>query len=173
MTDYRCIFSTSDRHRKLNQLCWQNVSTHLTNKTSYWPKKLLMHLNWAIYNVSDSNIDPHVCFFPTLSQDQARPIPFAQPEACPQRSERPVCARSPYRSRNGYPGWNWSWFILDNKEIDNDAKTFSSNREEIVISRRVLNGTISMSISRFIMNMVKTQKYLKDVFTSCVNSSPI
>ena len=105
MTDYRCMFSNSDRHRKLNQLRWQNMSAHLTNETSYWLKKLLMHLNWAIYNVCDLNIDPHVCFFPTLSHDRARPIPLAQPEACPQRSERPVCARSPHRSRNGYPGW--------------------------------------------------------------------
>ena len=48
---------------------------------------------------------PHVCFFPTLSKDRARPIPLAQPEACPQRSERPVCTRSPHRSRSGYPGW--------------------------------------------------------------------
>ena len=48
---------------------------------------------------------PHVCFFLTLSQDRARSIPLAQPEACPQRSERPVCACSPHRSRNGYPGW--------------------------------------------------------------------
>ena len=107
MTDYRCMFSTSDRHRKLNQLRWQNMSAHLTNETSYWLKKLLMHLNWSIYNVCDLNIDPHVCFFPTLSQDRARPIPLAQPEACPQRSERPVCARSPHRSRNDYPGWYW------------------------------------------------------------------
>ena len=105
MADYRCLFSTSDRHRKLNQLRWQNMSTHLTNETSYWLKKLLMHLNWAIYNVSDI----HVCFFPTLSQDRARPIPLAQPEAGPQRSERPVCARSPHRSRNGYPGWIWRY----------------------------------------------------------------
>ena len=105
MMDYRCMFSTSDRHRKLNQLRWQNMSAHLTNETSYWLKKLLMHLNWAIYNARDLNIDPHACFFPTVSQDRARPIPSAQPEACPQRSERPICARSPHRSRNGYPGW--------------------------------------------------------------------
>ena len=105
MTDYRCMFSTSDRHRKLNQLRWQNMSAQLTNEISYWLKKLLMHLNWAIYNVSDLNIDPHVFFSPTLSQNRARPIPLAQPEACPQRSERPKCARSPHRSRNGYPGW--------------------------------------------------------------------
>ena len=105
MTDNRCMFSTSDRHRKLNQLRWQNMKAHLTNETSYWLKKLLMNLNWANYNVCDLNIDPHVCFFPTLSQDRARPIPLAQPEACPQRSERPVCARSPRKSRNGYPGW--------------------------------------------------------------------
>ena len=98
-------FLTSDRHRKLNQLRWQNMSAHLTNRTSYWLKKLLMHLNWVIYTVCDLNIDPLVCFFPTLSHDRARPIPLAQPEACPQRSERPVCARSPHRSRNGYPGW--------------------------------------------------------------------
>ena len=107
MTDYRCMFSTLDRHRKLNQLRWQNMSAHLTNETSYLLKKLLMHLNWAIYDVCDLNIDPHVCFFPTLSQDRARPIPLAQPEACPQRSERPVCDRSPHRSQNGYPGWYW------------------------------------------------------------------
>ena len=104
MTDYRCMFSTSDRHRKLNQFRWQNMSAHLTNKTSHWLKKLLMHLNWAIHNVCDWYIDPHVCFFPTLSQDRAQLIPLALPEACPQRSERPVCARSPHRSRNGYPG---------------------------------------------------------------------
>ena len=104
MTDYRCMFSTSDRHRKLNQLRWQNMSAHLTNETPYWLKKLLMHLNWAIYIVYDLNIDPHVCFFPTLSQDRDRPIPLALPEACPQRSERPVRSRSPHRSRNGYPG---------------------------------------------------------------------
>ena len=94
MTDYRCMFSTSDRHRKLNQLRWQNMSAQLTNETYYWLKKLLLHLNWAIYNACD----PRVCFFPTLSTDRARPIPLAQPEACPQRSERPVCARSPHRS---------------------------------------------------------------------------
>ena len=105
MTDCRCMFSTSNWHCKFNQLRWQNMSAHLTNETSYWLKKLLMHLNWAIYNVCDLNIDPHVCFFPTLSKDWARPIPLAQPEACSQRSERPVCARSPHRSRNGYPGW--------------------------------------------------------------------
>ena len=51
-----------------------------------------MHLNRAIYNVCDLNIDPHVCFFPTLSQDRDRPIPLAQPEACPQRSEKPAYA---------------------------------------------------------------------------------
>ena len=105
MTDYRCVFLTADRHRKLNQLRWQNMSAHLTNETSHWLKKFLMHLNWAIYYVCDLISTPHVCFFPTLSQDRARPIPLAQPEACPQRSERPVCARSPHRSRNGYPGW--------------------------------------------------------------------
>ena len=115
MTDYRCIFLTSDRHRKINQLRWQNMPAHLTNETSYWIKKLLMHLNWAICNVCDLNIYPHVCFFPTLSQDRARPIQLAQPEACPQRSERPVCTRSPHRSRNGYPGWTmfiWKRIIL-------------------------------------------------------------
>ena len=105
MTDYRCMFSTSDRHPKLNQLRWQNMSAHLTNETSYWIKKLLMHLNRAIYYVCDLNINPHVCFLPTLSRDRDRTIPLAKPEACPQRSERPVCARSPQRSRNGYPGW--------------------------------------------------------------------
>ena len=103
--DYQCVFSNTDRHRKINQLGWQNMSAYLTNETSYWLKKFLMHLNWAIFNVCDLNIDPHVCFFPTLSQDRVRPIPLAQPEACPQRSERPVCAPSPHRSRNGYPGW--------------------------------------------------------------------
>ena len=92
MTDYWCTFLTSDRHRKLNQLHWHNISAHLTNETSYWLKKLLVHINWAIYNVCDLNMDPHVCFFPTLSQDRARPILLAQPEACPQRSERSVCA---------------------------------------------------------------------------------
>ena len=104
MTDYRSMFSTSDLHHKFIQLRWQNMSGHLT-KTSYWLRKFLMHLNWAIYYVSDLNIDPHVCFSPTLSQDRARSIPFTQPEACQQRSERPVCAGSPHKSRNGYPGW--------------------------------------------------------------------
>ena len=103
MTDYRLMFSTSDRHRKHNQLRWRNMSAHLTNETSYWLKKLLMHLNWAIY-VCDFDIDTNVCFFPTLSQDRAKLIPLAQPEACPQRNEKPVCARAPHRSRNGYPG---------------------------------------------------------------------
>ena len=60
LMDYRCMFSTSDQHRKLNQLGWQNMSAHLTNENSYWLKKLLMHINWAIYNVSDLNIDTHV-----------------------------------------------------------------------------------------------------------------
>ena len=105
MKDYRFMFSTSDRHRKLNQLRWQNMSAHLTNEISYWLKKLRMHLNWAIYNVCDLNIDPHVCFSPNLFQDRARPIPLAPPEACPQRSERPVRAHAPHRSRTGYPGW--------------------------------------------------------------------
>ena len=104
MTDYQYMFSTSDRHCKLNQLRWQNMSSHLTNETSYWLMKLPMHLDWAIHNVSDLNIDPHVCFFPTLSQDRARPFPLAQAETCPQRSERPVCARSSHGSRNGYAG---------------------------------------------------------------------
>ena len=104
MTDYRCVLSTTGRHRKLNQLRWQNMPAHHTNETSYWLKKFLMHLNWAIYNVCDLNIDPRVCFFPDLVTGWARPIPLAQPEACPQRSERPVCARSPHRSRNGYQG---------------------------------------------------------------------
>ena len=109
MTDYRCMFSTSDRHRKLNQVRWKHMCAHLTNKTSYLLKKRLVHLNWAIYNVCDLNIDPHICFFPTLPQDRAQPIPIAQPVACPRRSERPVRARSPHRSRNGYPGWTSAW----------------------------------------------------------------
>ena len=104
MTDYRCMFSTSDRHRKLNQFRWQNMSVHLTNETSYWLKKLLMHWNWAIYNMWLKYWPPCFCFFSTLSQDRARPIPLALPEAFPQRSEGPVCARSPHRSWNGYPG---------------------------------------------------------------------
>ena len=54
-----------------------------------------MLFNWAIHNACNLYIDPHVCLFPTLSQDRARPNPLAQPEACPQRSEKPVCARSP------------------------------------------------------------------------------
>ena len=62
MTDYRCIFSTLDRHRKLNQLRWRNMSAHLTNETSYWLKKLLMQLNRAVYNVCDLNIDPMFVF---------------------------------------------------------------------------------------------------------------
>ena len=130
MTDYRCMFSTSDRHHKLNQLRWRNMSAHLTNETSYWLKELLMHLNRAIYNVCDFNIDPHVCFFPTLSQDRARSIPLAQPEACPQRSEKPVCARSPHRSRNGYPGCYCPYLPeLNIRRIDVVLACFSSNQQ--------------------------------------------
>ena len=87
MTDYRCMFSTSDRHRKLNQLRWQNVSDHLTNETSYWLKKLPMHLDWAIYNVSDLNIDPHICFFPDLvtGSGSANPVSTARGLSATQR----------------------------------------------------------------------------------------
>ena len=98
--DYPCKFSTLDQHRKFNQLPWPNMWAHLTNETSYWRLKLLMHLNWAIYDVCDLNIDPYMCFYPTLSQD--RPIPLAQPEACSRCCERLVCTHSPHRSWNGY-----------------------------------------------------------------------
>ena len=67
----------------------------MTTETSNAPKL-------SNYNVCDLNIDPHVSFFPILSQDRARPIPLAQPEACPRCNERPVFTRSPHRSRNGY-----------------------------------------------------------------------
>ena len=106
MTDYRCKFSTLDWHCKLKQFGWQNMSPYLRNETYYWRKQLLMHLNWTIYNACGLNNNLYVCCFPTLSQDRDRPIPIAQAEACPQRRERPVWARSPHRSRNGYPGWN-------------------------------------------------------------------
>ena len=84
------MFSTSDRHRKFNQLRWQNMSAQLTNETSCWLKKLLMNLNWAIYDVCDLNIDPHVCFFPDLvtgsgsadTVSTARGLSATQREAC-------------------------------------------------------------------------------------------
>ena len=62
MTDYRCMFSTSDCHCKINQLHGQNTSAHLTNDASYWLKQLLMQLNRAIYKVCDLIINPHICF---------------------------------------------------------------------------------------------------------------
>ena len=87
MTDCRCMFSTSDQHRKLNQLRWQNVSAHLTNETSHWLKTLLMHLDWAIYNVSDLNIEPHACFFPDLvtGSGSANPVSTARGLSATQR----------------------------------------------------------------------------------------
>ena len=112
MTDYRCMFSTSDRHRKLNQLRWQNTSGHLTNETSNWLQQLPMHLNWALYNVSDLYIDPHICFFPDLVTGSvsakpvstARGLSAAQREACmrslttqkPKRLPRVVSVRLVY-----------------------------------------------------------------------------
>ena len=83
MTDYRCKFWTLGRHRILNQFRQPNMSAHLTIETSYWRKKLLMHWNWAIYNVCDLNIAPHVCF--------SRPchrIGLGQPRLHSQRSVR-------------------------------------------------------------------------------------
>ena len=92
MTDYRYMFSTSDRHCKLNHLRWQNMSAHLTNETSYWLKKLLMHLNWAIHDVSDLNIDPHVFFFPTVTESgSVNPVCTARGLSTMQRED---CMRS-------------------------------------------------------------------------------
>ena len=79
-------------------------SAFLTNETSYRRKKRIMHLNWAIHNAW-LKYRPPCSFFPTLSHDRDQPTPLKQPEACPQHSKRPVCARSPHRSRIGYPGW--------------------------------------------------------------------
>ena len=93
MADYRCMFSTSDQHHKLNQLRWQNMSAHLTNETSNWLMQLPMHLNWAIYNVSDLYIDPHVCFFPDLVTESgsAKPVSTARGVSATQRE---ACMRS-------------------------------------------------------------------------------
>ena len=93
MTDYRRKFSTSDRHRKLNQLRWPNISAHLTNETSNWRKKLLMYLYRAIYNVCDINIDPHVCFFPDIvtGSGPANPVSTARGLSTIQRE---ACMRS-------------------------------------------------------------------------------
>ena len=117
------VFDFGPTSQIFNQLRWLNMSAHLTKETSYWLKKLLVHIHWAIHNVCDLNIDLHVCFFLTLSQDRAWPIPLAQPEACPQRSERPVRARSPHRSRNGYPGWD-----MDMVKISQCLITSKSNK---------------------------------------------
>ena len=82
MADYQYRFSFSDRYHELDQL---------TNEKSYQRKKLQLHLNWVIINARDFDIDHHVCmFFPTLSHHRHQLIPLAQPEVCPQRSERLV-----------------------------------------------------------------------------------
>ena len=66
---------------------------HLTNETSYWLKKPLMRLIWAIYNLSDLNIDPHICFFPDLvtGSGSANPVSTARGLSAAQRE---ACMRS-------------------------------------------------------------------------------
>ena len=95
------MFSTSDRHCKIHQLRWQNMSAHLTNETSYWLKKFLMHLNWAICNVCDLNIDAHVCFFPDLvtGSGPANPVSAARGLSATQReaSMRSLTIQKPKR----------------------------------------------------------------------------
>ena len=104
MTDYRCMFSTSDRSRKLNQLRWQNMSALLTNEISYWLKKFLIHVNWAIY-VCDLNIDPRGCFFPILSQGRAQPSTVS-PARSLSATQREACMHSLTTQKpKGYPGW--------------------------------------------------------------------
>ena len=93
MTDYRGKFLLSHQPRKFNQFCWQNMSTYLKNENSYWWKKLLTHLNWAIYNACDLNIDHHVCFCPTSSHHLDQSILLAQTEAC-YLTQRDACMRS-------------------------------------------------------------------------------
>ena len=137
MTDYRCMFSTSDRHRKLNQLRWQNMSAHLTNETSYLLKKLLMHLNWAIYDVCDLNIDPPCLFFPDLvtgsgsanTVSTARSLSATQREACmrslttqkPKRLPRVILTVSSISVPhcNGKQKARWRWWD-NNKANTND-----------------------------------------------------
>ena len=67
-----------------------------------------MHLDWAICNVCDLSIDPHVCVFPDLvtgsgsanTVSTARGLSATQPEACtrslttqkPQRLPRVMMA---------------------------------------------------------------------------------
>ena len=80
ITDYWCKFSPLDQHPEINQLWCQSMAAHLINKTSYWRKKLFTHLNWAIYNACDLNIDTYVCFSRTLSHDRDQPTLLAQPE---------------------------------------------------------------------------------------------
>ena len=103
MTDYRGKFLLSHQPRKINQFCWQNMSAYLKNKNCCWWKKLLTHLNWALYNACDLNIDHHVCFYPISSHHLDQSILLAQ-KPVTERSETPVCARTPYRSRNSYSG---------------------------------------------------------------------
>ena len=52
-----------------------------------------MHLNWAIYNVCDLNIDLHVCFFPDFGTGSvsANPVSIARGLSTTQRE---ACMRS-------------------------------------------------------------------------------
>ena len=71
---------------KMCQLIWQ--MKHLI-----WLKKLLMHPDWANYNVSHLNIDPHICFFPDLvtGSGSANPVSTARGLSTTQRE---ACMRS-------------------------------------------------------------------------------
>ena len=70
--------------------CIRQIALHCSCKTedetSFWLKKLLMHLNWAIHNVCNLNIDPHT-FFPKLvtGSGSANPVSTARGLSATQR----------------------------------------------------------------------------------------
>ena len=101
MTDYRCKFLPSDRHCEFSQLSWQNMSAYLTNETNHRRQKLLMHLNWTVYNAYDLHIEFHV-FVPDLVTLSWSAIPFSTVRGL---STRPVWPRSQHSSRNYGSVW--------------------------------------------------------------------
>ena len=137
MTDHRCKFSTSDRHRKLNQLPWQNMSAHLTNETSYWRKKLLMYLNWTIYNVYDLNIDLHIWFFPDLvtgsgqGSGSVNPVSTARGLSATQR-DACMCSLTTQKPKRLPTGWIGSKFHTEHVI---DAAVFCANNPLLFICR--------------------------------------
>ena len=60
-----------------------------------------MHLDWAIYNMSDLNIDPHICFLPDLvtGSGSANPVSTARGLSATQREalKRSLTTQKPKR----------------------------------------------------------------------------